>query len=190
MRPSWANSGISDWPRIKNTPPVEAAGTELWAEVFPVGDAEDGHEGPAGEEDHGEHPPAYPACDGSTGPALNLGLNREKWHQRGPADYAFEFHRSCFCLDTATFPVRITVRQGAVTEVVWIPGGEPIDAANVARFFNMTLDSLFGVVERAIAVGADRLSVDYDREYGYPTRVTIDYDTRTADEELALDARS
>ena len=128
-------------------------------------------------------------CDDPVAPSVALWLNQEKWEQQGPSDYQFEFQRLCFCLPEATIPVRITVDQGNVAAVVRIPGGEPVDSADVARFFDITVDSLFGVVGHAIAVRADHLTVEYHPVYGYPTDITIDYDVQTADEEVALDAR-
>jgi len=122
-----------------------------------------------------------------TGPAGALALNRERWRARGSADYEFAFQRYCFCDRAALAPVQIRVAGGAVAAVIDTLG-QPVDSAGVAWFFTITIDSLFGVVDHAIAVGAHELDVRYHPTLGYPESIVIDYDAATVDEELRLEA--
>jgi hypothetical protein len=126
-------------------------------------------------------------CGDPTGPATELARNRERWHDQALADYEFLFRRACYCLPEALGPVQIRVAAGAVAAVIDTLG-QPIDSTDAAHFFTITIDSLFGVVEHAIAVGAHRLSVQYHRQLGYPESIVIDYDAVMVDEEMSLSA--
>lgn len=130
---------------------------------------------------------ALGACDDPTGPVVDLARHRAQWLTQGLATYEFGLRRFCFCLDEALQPVQIRVEAGAVASVIDL-AGQPIDSLDVARYFTITVDSLFGVVEHAIAVRAYRLSVRYNPQFGYPELILIDYDAATADEELGFSA--
>jgi hypothetical protein len=126
-------------------------------------------------------------CGDSTAPADDLARNRERWGAQGLEEYEFVFRRLCYCPLEATEPVQIQVAAGAVAAVIDTLG-QPVDSLSVARYFTITIDSLFGVVEHAIDVDAYRLSVRYHPEFGYPDSIVIDYDAATVDEEIILTA--
>ena len=130
------------------------------------------------------------ACGDATRPDALGGfeLNHAKWLDKGPASYAYEFRRSCFCLPAAVEPVRITVANGQVQGVVSVTTGDPIAPTDVDRFFRITIDSLFGRLAAAIREGADDIDVTYDAVLGYPRQIYIDYDFGFADDELGLSA--
>lgn len=126
-------------------------------------------------------------CGDSTAPADDLARNRERWGAQGLEQYEFVFRRLCYCPLEATEPVQIQVAAGAVGAVIDTLG-QSVDSLAVARYFTVTIDSLFGVVEHAIAVDAHRLTVRYDPEFGYPESIAVDYDAATVDEEMLLSA--
>lgn len=129
----------------------------------------------------------FAGCNDPAGPADDLAINRARWRAQGLEQYEFVFRRACFCMAEAVEPVQIRVESGAVVAVIDTLG-QPVDSLSVARYFTITIDSLFGVVEHAIAVHAHVLSVRYHPEFGYPESIGIDYDAATADEELGLSA--
>jgi hypothetical protein len=130
---------------------------------------------------------AFAGCSEPTSPADALALNRARWRAHGSADYEFAFQRWCFCDRAAVARVQIRVEGGAVAAVIDTLG-QPVDSLDVARYFTITIDSLFGVVEHAIALGADELAVRYHPELGYPESIVIDYIAAAVDEELQLEA--
>lgn len=130
---------------------------------------------------------ALVACGDSTGPADDLARNRALWQAEGSADYEFGFQRLCYCPEEAVRPVQVRVTAGAVVSVIDAQG-QPVDSLAVTRWFTITIDSLFGVVEHAIAVDAYRLTVRYHPEFGYPESIAVDYDAATVDEEMLYSA--
>lgn len=129
------------------------------------------------------------ACSDAAGPATTLAENRARWRALGVSDYGFRFHRMCFCEPPALEPVRIRVSRGAVV-AVYDSLGQAIDSLGVALHFTVTIDSLFGVVDHAIAMGAARLDVRYHPSFGYPERIAIDYFGDAVDDEIGLEADS
>jgi hypothetical protein len=126
---------------------------------------------------------ALSGCGDPTGPAAELAHNRDLWHEQALADYEFLLRRACYCLSEALEPVQVRVEAGAVAAVIDTLG-QPVDSLYAALFYTITIDSLFGVVERAIDVHAHQISVRYHPQFGYPESIFIDYDAATADEEM------
>lgn len=46
------------------------------------------------------------------------------------------------------------------------------------------------MIENAIASNADSLDAKYDRKLGYPTKITINYDSQIADEEQYISVQN
>ena len=65
--------------------------------------------------------------------------------------------------------------------------GNPIDATNRVFFERFsTIDRSFSELEADLAGAADEVTVTYDRTYGFPVEVTIDYVKEATDDELYL----
>ena len=127
------------------------------------------------------------ACGEPTGPADDLARNRARWEAQGYVDYEFVFQRLCYCDDAAVAPVQIRVEDGAVAGVIDTLG-QPVDSLEVAWYFTITIDSLFDIVESAIARPAHRLTVQYHEEFGYPERIAIDWIGDAVDDEVTYEA--
>jgi hypothetical protein len=105
---------------------------------------------------------------------------RRKWEARGFADYTFETRHDCFCLPEDVGPVRITVRDGVMTEVTMIETGQPVSSS---RWY--TIEQLYDRIPGfAAADGVDDVAVQYDATLGYPISVSVSF------EEGILDAGS
>jgi hypothetical protein len=126
---------------------------------------------------------AFGACSGGTSPNARLRVeaewNRARWRGRHVQSYTYEYRRGCFCGVYGL--VRLHVANGAVVAVT------PIDAYISPLVDPLTafptVDELFDVVIDA-ADRADDLRVTYDRDLGYPTSISIDYDVKYADDEI------
>ena len=123
----------------------------------------------------GPQVPSGPAAE----PSPDLEPARQRWAEAGLDAYTMTLQRICFCPSPDyTGPFDVTVRNGALASV-------ELDGAVVDDERGMTVDELFELLDEAYARGAARVTVAFDPDLGYPTNVSIDYDTRMADEEIA-----
>ena len=107
-----------------------------------------------------------------------------RWRSAGVQDYTFGFSRSCECLPAATRPVMITVSAGAFVAAAYLDDGT---AADTALFRDeLTLDRLFASLRRILAQRPAVFAASYEPTLGYPTRVSLDYNLTTADDEAFL----
>jgi len=112
------------------------------------------------------------------------------WSTNGPTDYVYKYRQSCFCLPESLQPVMVTVKGGAVTEVVYAVGVDegftPGDKVpNDIKHRVRTVDGLFDLIQDGID-GSDQLTVTYDDVYGHPTSIFIDDQTLVSDDELRI----
>lgn len=112
--------------------------------------------------------------------------HRSQWSASGVRDYRFDFQKGCYCGQETVRPARIEVRDGVVVAVVYRDTGQPATEAAQRHF--PSVDELFDQIEDAIRREAASLLVSYDPELGYPTRIEIDYEAGTADDELWIEA--
>ncbi len=115
-------------------------------------------------------------------------LNVKKWEKRGPPSYSYDYQAICFCIDSVLRPVRISVTDGAVSQVVFRDTQEMVASEGLDGY--PTVEGLFDVVRDAIARNAHSIEVSYDALFGYPTEVSIDYQQNIADEEFGFRASS
>ena len=114
-----------------------------------------------------------------------LDSNRKKWDSEMASNYQFNFQWSCYCSMDFVAQVNITVRENRIHSTAFVEGDVPIplDVA-IGRYH--TMDGLFNLLQSAIDANAHTISAKYHSELGYPTQVWIDYDQRSADEELGF----
>ena len=108
------------------------------------------------------------------------------WQLNGGANYSYVQQRLCFCTTDATAAVRISVRNGLVTERRRVDDNTLV-LTQLASIWG-TVDDLFHLIDEALNAHAASLLVTYDRQYGYPTHIAIDYSTAMADEEITITA--
>ena len=111
--------------------------------------------------------------------------NRALWSGQRPAKYQFTFRWSCFCAPEYTEPVKITVDNGQVTQVVPVTAGMPISKTSDYR----TIDGLFELIQAAVDRNADEIKATFDPTRGFPSNVSIDYQKQASDEEMAFTAQ-
>ncbi|MBV6622343.1 MAG: hypothetical protein KI793_05190 [Rivularia sp. (in: Bacteria)] len=113
-----------------------------------------------------------------------LRFNRRLWRKQKITNYRYTLTNSCFCVPEARGPVIIEVRNGKTVSVTSEATGEKVNPDFFQNFD--TIPELFNVIRDAINRRADRLDVEYDAKFGYPTNISIDYKFQLADEELFL----
>ena len=107
---------------------------------------------------------------------------RARWAARVPLAYRYTVRVGCFCPSELTQPVEVEVRDGAVAAIVGASTRQPVRAS---QFDDAApIEQLFVAIQRAIDQGADRVSVEYDPDFGYPRSIAIDYLRNAIDDEV------
>jgi hypothetical protein len=102
---------------------------------------------------------------------------RDRWEERAPGEYRYTLTLQCFCAPPANQPVTVTVRDGEVVAV------EPaIGEAEPGGQLPLRIEELFDTAAEAIA-DADRVEIDYDREFDFPASIAIDALAEAIDDE-------
>ena len=131
------------------------------------------------------------ACEYALGPdgsrTRELERARDRWRREAPRDYRYDFELHCFCGADLHRPVTVFVRNGAVYDATYADDGRPVPTAYLQYY--RTIDGLFEIIGDAINRRADFIDVDYDSRYGYPRFADIDYERRTADDEIYFTVR-
>ncbi|MBD2344190.1 DUF6174 domain-containing protein [Anabaena subtropica] len=111
-------------------------------------------------------------------------FNRQLWDSKNISNYRYRLSNSCFCLPEARGPVVIEVRNGQTISITSVNPDQVINP----QFFQQysTVPKLFNVIQDAIKRQAFSLNISYDHKFGYPTEISIDYNSQIADEELFL----
>ena len=130
------------------------------------------------------------ACPTSPDGSAELQRARARWASQGLADYRYDYARTCYCLQEATRPVTIEVRDGIVVSVVDRQTGQVVTTLHGQPW--PTISDLFAEVTRATRE-ADDFHVTYDPERGHPTEFFADWVEQMADDEsgfMATNVRS
>jgi hypothetical protein len=130
------------------------------------------------------------ACDSITGTDNlaraqdELDRNWDRFQSTAPLSYSYTVHVTCDCPTDVTRPVNVYVDRGSVEYLYYQDDGRAVPYSISNSF--PSVEQLFDAIQDGIDRRADRIDVDYDPTYGYPTNVFIDYDRNIADEELLL----
>jgi hypothetical protein len=113
-----------------------------------------------------------------------LQRNKLLWAKQNISNYRFTVRQTCFCSIEARQPVNIEVRNGKVTSIVPASNGLSFNREDFTK--HDSIAKLFDVIEDAIAKEAEDLLVTYHPTLGYPTKISINYDQWTADDEISF----
>lgn len=118
------------------------------------------------------------ACSSPNGPeggdpAQELARNQQRFHSMVGDTYRVTFENNCFCPLEVLRPVRMTVRDGAISEVTRLSDGTGVPRAQWRAY--RTVDDVFAEIAAGMSRGAQRVAAEYDGRYGYPNDVLIDY---------------
>lgn len=105
---------------------------------------------------------------------------RARWAASAPADYVFDYRRTCFCPFTSE--VRVEVVSGIVVRVTEVETSVVLPEDRLAEF--PTIDGLFVELHQLIVGEPHLLEVEYDPELGFPARVQVDIEEYAVDEEF------
>jgi hypothetical protein len=111
---------------------------------------------------------ALTACADKT----ELRENQQKWAAQNVSHYRFEVEIGCNCPWRSLMPLKVEVKDDEVISIT-DKDGQPIPA-NYADTFNnaASIEKLFAILDKTIGV-ASKVTVEYDPDYGYPTKIGI-----------------
>jgi hypothetical protein len=121
-----------------------------------------------------------------SGSQTEIGQNKEKWQNAGISHYRYELHLSCFCVFVENMPLVIQVHDGKTVSMEY-QNGKDIDPS-LLELFNKyaTMDLIFAELEAGLNGAADKVTVEYDPTYGFPTKAEIDVIEQAIDDELYM----
>jgi hypothetical protein len=112
---------------------------------------------------------------------LTLRAARQRWRDSGHDDYRYVLRQECFCPREALRPVRVTVRDGRVVDLVPEQGGDVPDGI---RRNARTVPQWFDYIEDWRKRSPARLEVSWQPDTGVPSRILVDRHARMADDEI------
>ncbi|CAJ1967670.1 unnamed protein product [Cylindrotheca closterium] len=108
-----------------------------------------------------------------------LGAAKALWSKQNLSTYNYRFFRQCECIEEANTEALVKVVDGNVAA---------IDLGSPTFGEAFTMDGLFTIIEDAINAKAFRVDVTYNREYGYPISVYIDYEEMVVGADFIISA--
>lgn len=129
---------------------------------------------------------ACTAIGNAMGSQSEIEQNKEKWQDANISHYRYHLHISCFCAFVENMPLIIEVQDGQVVSMEFQSGNE-IDP-NLLELFDKyaTIDHIFAELEADLNGAADKVTIEYDPTYGFPTKADIDFVEEAIDDELYL----
>ncbi len=114
-----------------------------------------------------------------------LDASMQLWASKNIVSYTAEQQAMCFCPPAYTNPIRFDVEENvAVKGSIQDISEENALPAEEVKSEAKTVTDLFAIIQDAIDRRADDITVNYDAQLGYPTSISIDYNTMIADEEM------
>jgi len=97
--------------------------------------------------------------------------------------YVYNFRASCYCIDEWVREVSVTVNNDSVISILFTDDGEPPQILQISNWH--TINSLFDLSNTIIEEAAE-FKLEYDKTYGNPTLISVDWDFEIADDEFTF----
>ncbi len=114
-----------------------------------------------------------------------LDTNLEKWKSQHPGHYRYDLQIGCFCAFMDKMPLSIEVENGQVVNISDATGAAPSAQEMEWYASYTTIDKIFAYAQTA-TTEADQVDIQYDPDFGYPTRISIDWIEQAIDDEMGL----
>lgn len=103
-----------------------------------------------------------------------------RWQEVKPASYSVEIERICFCPPPSRYT--LFVREAQIEKVIETESGDLIEEAGGY----MTIDELFVWLENVASQNPQKLELQFDNTFGYPTLIDYNQSDGIADEEIFM----
>ena len=108
----------------------------------------------------------------------NLDKQQQFWDSNDIDSYTFTQSISCFCSEEYREPKEVVVRDGVIVSLA----GVAYDADLQQSI--LTVAARFDYIRKSLAREPEMFSVEYDVDYGFPSRFYFDFSLLIADEEV------
>ena len=108
------------------------------------------------------------------------------WQASHISDYSMEQRLICFCAFGGE-KFKVVVRNRAVVDVIDLDHNTHVPEQLRSSF--KSIDELFTFLESLQGRDVAELRFEFDKAYGYPTKIYVDYDRNVADEEMGYESK-
>ena len=109
--------------------------------------------------------------------------NKNIWDKNQMTNYSFDFRASCFCIDDWVRKVNVTVYSDTVANVIFTDDSLPPKELKAYQWY--TISELFSMT-KSIIQEAQEFEINYDKTYGNPEMISVDWDFEIADDEFTF----
>ena len=115
-------------------------------------------------------------------PQSQFQSNYISWQDHKLSNYDFTLKQQCYCPVELTKKLRVSVRDGKVTELRYLKDNTPLPNHLVSEVYS--IDGWFNVINKSFENQAHHIEVRYHKDMTYPTRISIDRRMNVADDEI------
>jgi hypothetical protein len=108
--------------------------------------------------------------------------NHALWEAQAIPHYRLHFKMGCMCPWYNLMPLTVEVQDGQIVSMIAKNGGDTTPYQDTFRRY-APIENLFGTIDSAISKRVDKLVVQYDARYGFPSSIVIDPSRRVYDDE-------
>lgn len=110
-----------------------------------------------------------------------LDIYKLLWEKSNIHKYSFVMKRTCFCPKEENTHVSVTEHK--LVEAKYIPSNRPYNKEQLS--YLKTINKYFSLIQESIDKNVYKLTVMYNKTYGYPEEIYIDVDKQMVDEEIS-----
>lgn len=115
-----------------------------------------------------------------------LNEQRAQWELSGINSYIYEGNAGCFCLPDFVAPHRVTVINGAVTELLFTDTMLPDDSPLNMQSY-LPIEGLFDLLQDRVDQNWMTVEAMFDPTLGYPLILFTDFSVQIADDEFSFE---
>ena len=115
-------------------------------------------------------------------PSLTL-EGRTLWASKDLSSYTYTLQRSCFCPEEYSKAMRLEVRNGALTSVIYVDSAADVPAQMRPTVFK--IEAFFDLIDSTQKKGGHVNNLQFDAKIGYPTQINLDPIPEAIDDETS-----
>lgn len=121
--------------------------------------------------------------------AAALSASEARWHAAALQNYTYGIVRTCYCTADQLRSVRVTVRGGVLSSIVYTDSvGGAADTTLFRQY--LTMDRYFALLDQVMAAGPADFRASFSSSLGYPAYVQVDPVASVLDDEFIVETFS